>query len=107
MFMLVCTILLLVLLIGGSACLYWSWLHNKEKASQHAEHLRELRDMQKLPAEIIQFAEEAREETEHTRNPSTEHQAQRHEFSGAYFKSHVGVCTWQKVQQVSLTLCPR
>ena len=38
----------------GSPHLYWTRMHNKEKASQHAKHLRELRDMQQLQADIVQ-----------------------------------------------------
>ena len=53
MFMVVCAIIFVMLLFFGSAYLYWSWLNDNKQATQHAEHLRELRYMKQLHARII------------------------------------------------------
>ena len=95
LFLLTCTFLNFLLLMLGSVYLFWSWRHNKEKASQHAEHLRELRDTQLLQSDIIQSMEKEREDKERARKsldgtPSTEAR----EFASTYPNSYLGVTTW-------------
>ena len=58
LFIVTCFMFLRILLIFGSPYLFWSWRHYKEKASQRAERIRELQDLQKLHEEIIQSMEE-------------------------------------------------
>ena len=75
----------IILLIFGSAYIFWSWRHYKEKASHRAERLRDIQDLQKLHEEIIQSMEEEREQKMQAgRSSDRVTGAETTDFSGAY-----------------------